>query len=455
MKRTTLSFIICNEFCERFCFYGLRSLLFAFTRSEYGFSAKQATLTLHSFISMSYLFTLVGGFLSDVLLGRYRTIVSLSAVYFTGTTLLTYSAVVSRSPMLVVGSLLMIAVGTGGIKPCVAAFGGDQFGPGDTQRMNRFFSLFYFAINIGSMLSMVSAPVMASLGCLGRDSCYPLAFGTASVLLGGSIVLFVLGSGSYVIKPVRKDGLSVVLKSLARHGPEDDNALSASEIVHRLNVRDSAERLMRVVRLFGPVAFFWMLYDQQSSSWVEQGLKMNTRLVLFSRSFEILSSQMQAFNSVFVLLFIPLFSKIIYPAIESANLVFSPISKMACGLVLAALSFFCAACVEHRVASLAAVHEQLSILWQLPQYILLTAGEIMLNMTGLEYAYAEAPEMLKSVILSVWLLTVAAGNLFVMLFSLLDITMLFPPHSREMWNFVFYGVVGLCAARHLFSLNVR
>lgn len=400
----------------------------------------------------------------------YNTIVSLSAIYFTGTTLLTYSSVVAKSSTLVMVSLLMIAIGTGDIKPCVAAFGGDQFNSEDTSNLNKFFSLFYFAINIGSMISMILTPIMSSFSCLGRLSCYPLAFGTASALLGGSIILFILGTASYIIKPARKENFSVMLQSLAqrlrkpaRDVPPDedvgcegtcDNASpSASEMVHRLNMEENVERFIKIAKLFGPVTFFWMLYDQQFSSWVEQGSKMNTKAMFFNTSMEILSSQMQAFNSVFILLFIPFFSKIIYPTIESVGIVFSPVGKMGSRIILAALSFFCSAYLEYKIACTAAMNKRLSILWQLPQYILLTAGEIMLNMTGLEYAYAEAPETMKSMILSLWLLTVTAGNFFVMVLSLFDFMVLFPSYNHDMWNFIIYGILGLFAAKHMLCMN--
>lgn len=459
MNRPALLLIICNEFCERFCFYGLRSLLFSFTRSEYRFTSKEATVTLHFFISVSYLFTLLGGLLSDMVLGRYVTIVLLSSVYLTGISLLTYSSVVSGSPVLMVASLLMIALGTGGIKPCVAAFGGDQFDAEDTQDRRRFFNFFYLAINIGSMISMVLTPALSTTGCLGKASCYPLAFGTSSTLLGASILLFVLGTGSYIIKPVRKEQLSKTLRSLAgdlsrvlkhsgRHGHRT-NQQTASEAVHKASAKDDRERTLRIVRILAPAVFFWMLYDQQSSSWVDQGSKMGTRHSFLGLSVDVLPSQMQAFNSVFILLFIPLFSKVVYPSMARLGVLASPTDKMGVGIVLASLSFLCSACLEHRIAALAPVGESLSILWQLPQYVLLTAGEVMLNVTGMEYMYSEAPETMKSLVLSMWLLAVTAGNLLVMALSLLDPMALLRSYNHDMWNFLAYAAIGLAASRHM------
>jgi dipeptide/tripeptide permease len=453
--------IICNEFCERFCYYGFRSLLFAFTKSEYNFSTKQATLTLHLFIALSYMFTLLGGVVSDMVLGKYRTILYLSAIYFSGTTLLTYSSVSLNSPGLALFGLFLTTLGTGGIKPCVAAFGGDQFTSQSSMELNEFFNFFYFAINIGSMLSMVLMPVLSEVGCMGRASCYPLAFGTSSLLLGLSILLFSMGTSWYVIKPPKRENFMRLTRLLIRRlmkgernaGATEGSATQGQNMAVVDEMENSMKALVFILKLFGPVAFFWMLYDQQSSSWVEQGSKMETRALLFRRKVEIVSSQMQALNSVLVLLFIPLFSKVIYPNLEILGARLSPVGKMAGGIILASLSFLCSALLEHFIVAAALRNEKVSIVWQLPQYVLLTAGEIMLNMTGLEFAYAEAPENMKSVILSAWLLATAIGNLLVIVLSSLDIMALFPSHSRETWNFVMYALLGFVASRIMLRLN--
>jgi dipeptide/tripeptide permease len=458
MNRAKMYFIICNEFCERFCYYGFRSLLFTFTKNEYSFSTKQATLTLHLFIALSYMFTLPGGVISDMLLGKYKTIVYLSAVYFTGTTLLTYSSISLASPRLALLGLFLATLGTGGIKPCVAAFGGDQFPSQNPAELSAFFSFFYFAINIGSMLSMVLVPILSEIPCLERPSCYPLAFGTSSLLLGFSVVLFVMGTSWYVIRPPKKENLlnlvGLLIKRLMRQSGDawgsrapEQNAAAAGEL------ENSMRALVFILRLFGPVTFFWMLYDQQSSSWIEQGLKMDTKVFLLNKKIEIASSQMQALNSILVLLFIPLFSKVIYPNLEAIGIRLSPIGKMAGGIILASLSFLCSALLEHLIVGASLRDERIFIMWQLPQYVLLTAGEIMLNMTGLEFAYSEAPENMKSVILSAWLLATAVGNLFVIALSSLDIMALFPSYDRETWNFVLYALLGLLASRYMLRLN--
>jgi dipeptide/tripeptide permease len=106
----------------------------------------------------------VGGILSDSYLGKFKTIIYLSFVYCLGNLVMAYVAIPTSSPSIVglaVG-LGLLALGTGGIKPCVSAFGGDQFHESDTWKLASFFSMFYFAINMGSVLSMIVTPILRS-----------------------------------------------------------------------------------------------------------------------------------------------------------------------------------------------------------------------------------------------------------------------------------------------------
>lgn len=103
--------------------------------------------------------------------------------------------------MTVIG-LLLIGIGSGGIKPCVAAFGGDQFKiPEQAKQLATFFSLFYFAINAGSLISTYLMPVLRNdVHCFGELSCFSLAFGVPGVLMVVSIMIFVAGKPKYIVK---------------------------------------------------------------------------------------------------------------------------------------------------------------------------------------------------------------------------------------------------------------
>lgn len=81
--------------------------------------------------------------------------------------------------------LFIIGVGTGGIKPCVSAFGGEQFvRPQQDKQLEQFFSYFYISINAGSLISTLITPILREdVQCFGQNSCFPLAFGVPAVLM--------------------------------------------------------------------------------------------------------------------------------------------------------------------------------------------------------------------------------------------------------------------------------
>ncbi|EOB15380.1 Solute carrier family 15 member 1 [Nosema bombycis CQ1] len=350
----------------------------------------------------------------------------------------------------------MIALGTGGIKPCVAAFGGDQIESDNKKEENlgRFFNFFYFAINLGSMLSSFISPLLSNIGCGKRLSCYPAAFGSSSILLATSIILFYLGTKLYVKnKPKVGDmfnEISNIFNMMINYNTTKPEGIVEE---HHINQTSENYNVLRILKLFIPITFFWMLFDQQTTTWVEQGFKMKDTSIIGNRNVQILSSQMQTFNSIFIILFIPIFTKFIYPFFEYVGLKLTPIKKMGCGIFLASLSFIISAYVEHKINEYSLINQKISILWQLPQYLSLTAGEIMLNMTGLEFAYSEAPDTMKTLILSCWLLTVTLGNFFVILYSSLDITKFINTNEADKYNFILYALMGLGASYIMFTLE--
>lgn len=153
-----------------------------------GFSENVATSIFHAFLMMCYLMCVFGAILSDVWWGKFKTIFLISIVYVLGSITLSVSAIptINTDPKigLFVG-LILIAIGSGGIKPCVSAFSGDQFKlPEQAAHLASFFSLFYLSINLGSLLSSAITPILREdVKCFNRDDCYSLAFGVPAVVL--------------------------------------------------------------------------------------------------------------------------------------------------------------------------------------------------------------------------------------------------------------------------------
>lgn len=365
---------------------------------------------------------------------------------------------VSSWPFIV--GLVLVAFGTGGIKPCVSAFGGDQFDAGQAAALALYFSVFYFSINAGSVLSMFITPILRqNVHCFGRNDCYPLAFGLPALLMFVATIVFVVGSALYRKLPPAGNVSLEIIKVVASATAGRIQALVKRDRAVRNSWLDYADtssyapafiREVRVVlgilAVFAPISLFWALYDQQGSRWTYQAVMMNGKV----GPINIKPEQMGVFNSVLILVLIPAFDRCLYPFISM-----TPLVRIFWGMTLAVISFVMAAVLQFAIQSRGTFISDpenpamqictegcVHVLWQIPQYIVLTCGEVMLSITGLEFAYSQAPVSMKSVCSAAWLLTVAAGNLVVIVFNELDPISWLPfLKNAAAWNFIMWAVI--------------
>jgi POT family proton-dependent oligopeptide transporter len=172
---------------------------------------------------------------------------------------------------------------------------------------------------------------------------------------------------------------------------------------------EGIKAVWRVLAVFAFVPIFWAMWDQSESEWVQQAEKCYRVINLGFTHFTILPGQVQTVNPVFLLIFIPVFNYGVYPLVEKMGIKTTPLRRIGAGLVLTALSFVVIALIQTSIDH--GGHP--NIWWQVLAFIVLSAGEVLVSITGLEYAYTQAPISMKSTMSAIWLLTVAAGNLFV------------------------------------------
>ncbi len=373
-----IPYIIGNEAAERFSFYGMRTILVIFmTKYLMGrggelepMGDEDAKFWFHLFTSAVYFTPLAGAVLSDAFLGKYRTIISLSIVYCLGHLAL---ALDETRVGLAVG-LTLIAIGAGGIKPCVSAHVGDQFGETNSFRLSKVFGWFYFSINFGAFFSTLMTPIL--LDRVGPH----IAFGVPGLLMFIATVVFWSGRNTFVHIP--PGGMRFLRESLSGEGLA---ALGKLSIVYAF------------------VAMFWALFDQTGSAWVLQAEKMDRNWL----GIEWLPSQIQAVNPIMILVLIPLFNFGIYPLIDKV-FPLTPLRKISIGFFVAIPSFLLPALVESWIAA----GEEPIILWQVLSYVMITIAEVLISITCLEFSYTQAPKTMKSLVLSFFLCSVAVGNLF-------------------------------------------
>ncbi|GFW28355.1 peptide transporter family 1 [Trichonephila clavipes] len=204
----------------------MRTVLTIYLTEELLYSDSKATVIFHSFIMLSYFTPLLGAILADSYLGKFKTILYISIVYAIGNIILSVGSIPNEMNIMKGVSLLgllIIGIGTGGIKPCVSAFGGDQFSSNQKKECERFFSIFYFAINGGSVVSTILTPILrADVHCFGSDSCYPLAYGIPAALMLVALILFLIEPSTNLVR-VGTDACKSIINSILRYKDYDSH----------------------------------------------------------------------------------------------------------------------------------------------------------------------------------------------------------------------------------------
>ncbi len=438
-----IKFIVGNEAFERFSYYGMLSVLLFYMTNVLRLEAAEAKAEVHLFKMAVYFLPLIGGWLADKWLGRYWTILSLSLFYCLGHGVL---AICEGSRMGLYAGLVLIAIGAGGIKPCVSAFVGDQFGPHQQGLLPNIYGLFYWAINLGAFFGFALIPLL-------RDHVgYRWAFGVPGIFMGLATLLFWFGSRHYRQVPPRREtkqaGWLVVIWSALRHSGERKLGQSFLDNELARFTREEvagAKAVLRIVTIFAAVPVFWALFDQINTTWVLQGKQMTPFAVL---GYKVDAERMQSISALLVLTWVPVLTLWVYPLAERLGLRPTPLRRMGAGMVLGAVSFIICGWMQMRIEQGAV----LSLGWQTIPYLFLEAGEVMLSATGLEFAFSQAPASMKSTIMSFWLMTVAVGNLLVAAVTKLNQELV---QARGPAEFLFYALLMLAVAGVFAILAVR
>lgn len=451
----SIPYIIGNEAAERFSFYGMKAILTTFLVAQFfnpsgdpalnDVARAKANEETHFFITLAYLTPVFGGLLADWFLGKYRTILYISLFYCAGHACL---ALFENSLQGFMFGLVLIAIGAGGIKPCVSANVGDQFDKNNEHLISKAFSLFYFSINFGAFFSTLLTPwLMKTYGPA-------VAFGVPGILMGIATFVFWLGNKKYVKVPPtgykKENFVAINLYALTKIGKikNGQSILDACQDKYSAKSIDGIKAVWRVLSVFMFIPIFWALYDQNGSEWVLQTSDKHMDLVFLGITW--LPEQVQAINPILILLYIPLFQFIIYPLIEKAGIRFTAIKRIGVGLVLTALSFIVIAYIQTRLD----VGITTNIAYQLLAYAILTAGEVLISITGLEFAYTQAPKTMKGTIMAFYMLTVSLGNYLV---SLINKSMatggFFAQFHGAAYYWLFVGIV--TATTIIFIITLR
>lgn len=446
-----IPYIIANEGCERFSFYGMRNILTPFLITSLLLSMPEelrkgmAKEVFHTFVIGVYFFPLLGGWLADRFFGKYNTVFWLSLVYCCGHACL---AIFESNRNGFYTGLFLIALGSGGIKPLVTSFVGDQFDQSNRSLAQKVFDGFYWIINFGSFFASLLMPIFL------KEFGASIAFGIPGLLMLIATIIFWSGRTKYVhVAPAPRDPhsfLNVVRTALTTDVPGQAKTgyfmavagallaigslflipkvgivaalclalvlvlgfggmgawmqLERARGIHPDVAVDGVRSVLRILVVFALVTPFWSLFDQKASTWVLQADQM-TKPSWFQ------SAQMQALNPLLVMLLIPFNNLVLYPLLKRNGVELTALRRMGAGIAFAGLAWIVVGFMQLAIDG----GNALEITWQILPYALLTFGEVLVSTTGLEFAYSQAPLAMKGVIMSFWNLSVTIGNLWVLL----------------------------------------
>lgn len=440
------------ELCERFTYYGMSGLFQNYVqhpldgsqgRGALGMGHQGATGLTTFFQFWCYVTPIIGAIVADQYLGKYKTIVWFCIIYLIGLLILVCTSIpVALEHGAGLGgfivAILIIGLGTGGIKSNVAPLIADQYkrkkmAMSTTKKgerviidpaltIQRIYMIFYGCINVGS-LSLLATPYMEKY--IGFWSGYLLclcmfAVGTMVLMLGRKFYVVRPPQGSIITDAFKALGMMIVNRNMDAPKPSwqlEHNGNQAA-VPWDDHFIDELKRALVACRVFAFYPIYWVVYGQFSSNFVTQAGQMNGH--------GIPNDLMQNFDPISIIVFIPLLETLVYPLMRRLKIPFRPITRISLGFVVASLAMMYAAIVQHLIyvsgpcygsplcdaskVDGAAQGNNIHIAIQTPAYMFIGISEIFASVSGLEYAYTKAPPSMKSFVQSMYLLTNAFGS---------------------------------------------
>ncbi|XP_023550855.1 protein NRT1/ PTR FAMILY 3.1 [Cucurbita pepo subsp. pepo] len=479
----TMPFIFANEICEKIAVVGFNTNMISYLTKQLHMPLTKGANTITNFNGTASLTPLIGAFIADSYVGRFWTITVASILYQIGMISLTTSAVVpglkpppckggeiceeasGKQLGILYFSLLLTALGSGGIRPCVVSFGADQFDESDPKqgkKTYKYFNWYYFAMGASMLVAVtVLVYVQDNIG-------WGWGFGIPTIAMFLSIITFVLGYSIYrhldpsgspftrllqvSVAAFRKRKLEMVPNStlLYQNHDIDDPISRDGKLLHtnhmrfldkaavvteqdkvklgekpnlwNLNTVHRVEELKSVIRM-GPIWASGIIlitaYSQQYTFSLQQGTTMDRRL---TDSFKIPAGSMSVFTLLTMLITIALYDRIFIPIARrftglDRGITF--LKRMGIGLVISIFATLVAGFVERKRKHVALIHGlqdhpsstiPISIFWLVPQYSLHGMAEAFMSIGHLEFFYDQSPESMRSTAMALFWTSISAGN---------------------------------------------
>ncbi|KAJ2458740.1 peptide transporter ptr2 [Coemansia sp. RSA 2424] len=461
-------FVVATEFCERFCYYGASGIFNNYISNGYKVpgsnpgaidGGKQMATGLTNFFQFfCYICPIFGAIVADQWLGKYKTILIFACVYMVGNLVLTLTSIPASIhaggalPGLII-AMIIIGLGTGGIKPNVSPMVAEQYTRtrpfvrrlknGKEVLIDRdatiqsMFNWFYWSINLGSLSAIATSELEHNVD-------FWAAYLLPTLMFVVCILVFWLGRNRYVHNPPTGSILLRAVSCLTAGARQSRAAKKAGrQILDTAGAKvswieyskpsnmidppvspvswddafvDELRRTLKACKVFLFYPVYWLCFGQITNTLISQAGEMDTGGVP--------NDIMQNIDPLFLIIFIPIFDKLFYPGLRRCGLNIGPILRIFIGFVLAAIAMAYAAIVQHLVYSSGpyydhpgSQHNDISAAIQIPAYAFIAWSEIFASITGLEYAYTKAPQSMKSIVMSIFLFMNCGGAILAFCFN--------------------------------------
>lgn len=425
--------ILMCELCERLTYYSCVANLVLYCTSRLEMVTSTATTVSLVFSGTVFIIPVVGGYIADTIAGKYNTILGAGLIYLLGLFLLPASAVdytkwfgkddngasydmtVDTRRSFFFAGLVFIALGTGGIKANVGPFGAQQVDILGPEAVQSFFNWFYWFINAGALIAY------SGVAYIQQNISFEIGFLIPLISMFVSLIVFVVAKGRYVIT---EPGGSIIQDSIGvccNTGCKGfDRARQTNGGRYSNEMVDGVIAVLRILPVFLLIIIYWAIYSQMQSSFFLQSERMS----VFVGDAKMPAAILNIFNTIIILILIPIMDRGLYPLLAKYGRSPSHLQRIGVGFILAALSVVVAGIVEiYRKKSLASDGgfqqdlagdtfnaSHMSVFVQIPEFALVGASEVFTSISGLEFAYSQAPDFMQGVCMGLFLMMSGLGN---------------------------------------------
>uniref|UniRef100_A0A7N0R9L1 Uncharacterized protein n=1 Tax=Kalanchoe fedtschenkoi TaxID=63787 RepID=A0A7N0R9L1_KALFE len=464
-------FIIANEVAERMAFYAIAVNMVSYLVFEMNQSLPDAATHVTDWIGAAFVLTIFGAFIADAYLGRFKTIIVFSCIYAIGMILLTISASVDdlRPPLCTARpncmpattkqnaflfvALALIALGTGGIKPCVSSFGADQFDEANDKELLKkysFFNWFFFAINTGALLGITvlvyleakagwswgfgvptGAMILSVFVLFGGVRFYRHQKPTGSAFTrflqvlvvaaknhfrgvepGGAVMLYEVGTIESDIVGAKKLPHTDQYRFLDKAAVVTDPEASAKDRWSLCTVTQVEEFkcFVRVLPVWASTIALSLSFAQLSTFFVSQAMVTNRDM---GPNFQIPAGSVPVFSAINAVFLVPIYEVLIVPVLRRCtgnHRGLTSLQRMGVGLFISIFAMVSAALVEKKRRDHFPKPFSMSVFWLFPQFFLMGAAEVFTYVGQLEFFYDEATDGTRSISSAMFLSEIGIGS---------------------------------------------